>query len=140
MAVLKNLEERNEVCEDVLAPKQNPVISEEHVEENPSPCEEDATCATLKKILDSVSVQEEVVDGNVTPGDILLEDADKVTGARSAVAVEEQTDSNPVISVSPLEDSVSLLERQPQTEMLTVIIETVEDEDTEEVVRGVSDV
>ncbi|XP_044066613.1 breast carcinoma-amplified sequence 1 isoform X1 [Siniperca chuatsi] len=168
------VEEKTEASEDVLAqaesaetPKQNPVISEERVEKNPSPFGEDATTATLEKILESVveaiseklevteniveepadeqadvppmdateesepcvSVQEKLVEENIAPAEVLLEDANKET---AAPAVEDQTDSNPEISEEPVEESASLLERQPKTK---VLMETNEDEATEEMIH-----
>ncbi len=122
--------------------------SEEPVDENPSPCEEDATTEALENILESVveanseksepciSVQEEFVNENVAPVEVLLEDADKETAAPSEVAVEEPTNSNPVISEEPAEESANLLEeQQTKPEVLVVILETTEDEGTEEMIH-----
>lgn len=120
------------------------VISEEPTEENPSPCEEDATTEVLVNILESVveviserlvvteNIIEALADEDATGESercaALQEEPVVENVARSVVAVEEPTDSSHVISEEPLEESMSPLVPQVQV----VILKTIEDEVTAE--------
>lgn len=123
------------------------VISEEPTEENPSPCEEDATTEVLVNILESVveviserlvvteNIIEALADEDATGESercaALQEEPVVENVARSVVAVEEPTDSSHVISEEPLEESMSPLVPQVQV----VILKTIEDEVTAELVN-----
>ncbi|XP_050927355.1 breast carcinoma-amplified sequence 1 isoform X1 [Lates calcarifer] len=116
----------------VEAISEKPEVTENVVEEPENVHEDAPPMEATEESEPCVSVQEELMEENVSQTETLLEDPDKNVPPVADVEVLESiepTDENPVDSEERVEES----EPQPNSEVLMLILKTTEDKVTEEI-------
>ncbi|KAJ4934421.1 hypothetical protein JOQ06_007216 [Pogonophryne albipinna] len=143
----ETMEQSHDVLAQAVTPEQIPV---EQVEETPSPLDEDATQEFLRNTPEAVfedisgllEVPENIVEepADVPPMDATEESEPCVSDQEelveeNIVLAEMLIDSTHVVSEMSLEENASLPEQQRNGNVLVVLLETIEDEVTEEIMQ-----
>ncbi|XP_034058463.1 breast carcinoma-amplified sequence 1 isoform X2 [Gymnodraco acuticeps] len=143
----ETMEQSDDVLAQAVTPEQIPV---EQVEETPSPLDEDATQELLRNTPEAVfedisgllEVPENIVEepADVPPMDATEESEPCVSDQEelveeNIVLAEMLIDSTHVVSEMSLEGNASLPEQQRKGNVLVVLLETIEDEVTEEIMQ-----